>query len=77
LHGDQGTFTVSRGLELYWGSPQQNSLEAYNANLLGVRNVIPYLLPLFANSGARATVGFLLFDEKGELSAHVPLLKPG
>lgn len=45
----------------------KTSLEAYKANLLGARHIIPRLLELFAHYGVRATwatVGFLFFDEK-------------
>ena len=46
----------------------------------GERNVIPYLLDLFAKADVHATwatVGFLFFDEKDELLAHLPPLRPG
>ena len=58
---------VSLDFELYWGVRDKTSLEAYKANLLGARHIIPRLLELFAHYGVRATwatVGFLFFDEK-------------
>jgi Polysaccharide deacetylase len=80
LRIEQGTFTVSLDFELYWGVRDKTDLESYKANLLGARNVIPHLLDLFAKSDVHATwatVGFLFFDEKEELLAHLPPLRPG
>jgi hypothetical protein len=77
---DVGTFTVSLDFELYWGVRDKKDLESYKTNLLGERNVIPCLLDLFAQTGVHATwatVGFLFFDEKDELLAHLPPLRPG
>lgn len=74
-----GVFTVSLDFELYWGMRDKTDLGSYAENLLGARNVIPCLLDLFAQSNVHvtwATVGFLFFDEKDELLAHVPALTP-
>jgi peptidoglycan/xylan/chitin deacetylase (PgdA/CDA1 family) len=79
LSREPGTFTVSLDFELYWGVRDKTDLASYRANLLGARNVIPHLLDLFSESGVRvtwATVGFLFFDEKDELLAHLPSLTP-
>jgi Polysaccharide deacetylase len=76
---DPGTFTVSLDFELYWGVRDKMDLESYQANLLGARNVIPHLLELFAATDVHATwatVGFLFFDDKDELLAHLPRLRP-
>ena len=80
LPRNQGIFMVSLDFELYWGVRDKTTVDAYKANLLGARNVIPRLLELFAHYRVRATwatVGFLFFDEKDELLAHLPSLKPG
>jgi peptidoglycan/xylan/chitin deacetylase (PgdA/CDA1 family) len=80
VSSDRGIFTVSLDFELYWGVRDKTHLESYKANLLGERNVIPLLLDLFAKSDVHATwatVGFLFFDEKDELLAHLPGLRPG
>ena len=80
VSNDLGVFTVSLDFELYWGVRDKTDLETYKANLLGERDVIPYLLDLFAKSGVHATwatVGFLFFDEKDELLANLPPLRPG
>jgi peptidoglycan/xylan/chitin deacetylase (PgdA/CDA1 family) len=79
VRGDQGVFTVSLDFELYWGVRDKTDLESYKANLLGARNVIPQLLERFAKAGVHATwatVGFLFFDDKDELLAHLPPLRP-
>jgi len=55
-------------------------LDAYRAGLLGARAVIPQLLDRFAGEGIHATwatVGFLFFDERDELLAHLPARRPG
>jgi hypothetical protein len=77
---DTGIFTVSLDFELYWGVRDKTDLDSYKATLLGERNVIPCLLDLFAEADVHATwatVGFLFFDEKDELLAHLPPLRPG
>jgi peptidoglycan/xylan/chitin deacetylase (PgdA/CDA1 family) len=71
---------ISLDFELYWGVRDKTSLENYEPNLLGARAAIPRILDLFARNGVHATwatVGFLFFDNKDELLAHLPSLKPG
>jgi peptidoglycan/xylan/chitin deacetylase (PgdA/CDA1 family) len=71
---------VSLDFELYWGMRDKVELESYAANLLGARQVIPRLLDVFAKSGVHATwatVGFLFFDDREELLAHLPSIMPG
>src|SRR5664279_2599614 len=70
-----GTFVVSLDFELYWGVRHIVSLEDYRDNLLGVRQVVPLLLSIFAEYGIHATwatVGFLFFETKEELLAALP-----
>jgi peptidoglycan/xylan/chitin deacetylase (PgdA/CDA1 family) len=74
-----GTFTVSLDFELYWGVRDKRTLDGYGRNLLGVRQVVPYVLDAFAHSGVQctwATVGFLFFDRKEELLSHLPEERP-
>jgi peptidoglycan/xylan/chitin deacetylase (PgdA/CDA1 family) len=76
---DPGIFTISLDFELYWGVRDKRALESYRANLLGVRQAAPRLLDAFTAAGARATwatVGFLVFDDKEELLAHLPAELP-
>jgi peptidoglycan/xylan/chitin deacetylase (PgdA/CDA1 family) len=73
-------FVVSLDFELYWGVRDKTSIEGYKTNLLGVREAIPAMLELFARNGVHvtwATVGFLFFDDKDDLLAHLPALRPG
>jgi len=70
---------ISLDFELYWGVRDHLKLEAYKENLLGVRQVVPALLELFARYGIHATwatVGFLFCRDREELLASVPDLKP-
>jgi peptidoglycan/xylan/chitin deacetylase (PgdA/CDA1 family) len=71
----EGVFTVSLDFELYWGVRDKRSLDGYGGNLLGVRQAIPRMLEAFVAAGVRATwatVGFVLFDDKDDLLAHLP-----
>lgn len=74
-----GKLVISLDFELYWGVRDKLSLENYRANLLGVRQAIPALLKLFAEYNIHATwatVGFLFFENRAELLAGLPDLKP-
>lgn len=74
-----GSLVVSLDFELYWGVRDKRSLDAYRSNLLGVRKAVPAMLELFARTGVRATwatVGFLFFDGREELLAHLPTRRP-
>jgi hypothetical protein len=74
-----GTFTISLDFELYWGIRDKADLDACTARLLGARDAVPRLLDMFARSAVHATwatVGFLFFDEKDELLAHLPAPAP-
>jgi peptidoglycan/xylan/chitin deacetylase (PgdA/CDA1 family) len=73
-------FVISLDFELYWGVRDRISIDQYKANLIGARDVIPEILDLFAENGVHATwatVGFLFFDDKDELLAHIPSSRPG
>lgn len=74
-----GTFVISLDYELHWGVRDKRTVEAYRENLLGTRQAVPAMLRLFSEYGIRATwatVGFLFFDRKEELLAHLPATRP-
>lgn len=70
-----GVLVISLDFELHWGVRDKRSVASYRENLLGVRQAVPAMLELFAAydiAATWATVGFLLFDSKAELLAHLP-----
>jgi hypothetical protein len=74
-----GRFVISFDFELFWGVRDSTTLARYGRNILGVRDAVPRLLDLFERYGVRSTwgtVGFLFFDDKDELLAHVPEITP-
>jgi peptidoglycan/xylan/chitin deacetylase (PgdA/CDA1 family) len=74
-----GRFVISFDFELFWGVHDSTTLSRYGRNLLGVRDAVPRLLDLFEKYGVRSTwgtVGFLFFDDKDDLLAHLPDIRP-
>lgn len=74
-----GKLVISLDFELYWGVRDAVKLENYKQHLLGVYTVIPRLLDIFSGykiNATFATVGFLFFENKGELLDSLPLRKP-
>ena len=74
-----GRLVISFDFELFWGVRDSTTLDRYGPNILGVREAIPRLLEVFEKHGIRATwgtVGFLFFDDKDELLAHLPEVRP-
>lgn len=72
-------FVVSLDFELMWGARDHLTVAQYGANVRGVREAIPRLLELFDRFGIRATwatVGFLFCENKDELMASLPVLRP-
>ncbi|MCE0450980.1 polysaccharide deacetylase family protein [Brevibacillus sp. AF8] len=70
-----GAFVISLDFELYWGVRDKRTIQSYEQNLLGVRQVIPALLELFAKYEMHvtwATVGFLFCESRKELASVVP-----
>ena len=64
-----GTFVISLDFELLWGVRDQRTIADYGANILGVRQVVPALLDLFAERNIActwATVGLLFFATTAE-----------
>ncbi|MFN8307709.1 MAG: polysaccharide deacetylase family protein [Ferruginibacter sp.] len=77
---DNGVFVISIDFELLWGVWDVTSEERYGANILGVKEVIPALLNLFATYDIKATfatVGILFANDKSELFSYLPESKPG
>jgi peptidoglycan/xylan/chitin deacetylase (PgdA/CDA1 family) len=78
-NNDKGVFVISLDFELHWGVWDVTTKEKYGSNILGVRQVIPMLLDLFARYNIRvtfATVGFLFAKNKEELQLYLPAVKP-
>ncbi len=77
--GNPGGCVLSLDYELLWGVYGSHTKETYGANILGVREAIPRLLELFERYKAGcswATVGFLFYDNREELLASFPSIKP-
>ncbi|SMB89579.1 conserved hypothetical protein [Hymenobacter roseosalivarius DSM 11622] len=76
---ESGKFVISLDFELNWGVRDQQTLEQYGTNILGVRQAIPAMLDVFTEYGLRvtwATVGFLFCKTKPDLLAHLPVVRP-
>ncbi|RTQ50607.1 polysaccharide deacetylase [Hymenobacter gummosus] len=76
---EPGKLVISLDFELYWGVRDQQTLQQYGANILGVRRAIPAMLGLFQKFGLRvtwATVGLLFFRKKEDMLAHLPAVRP-
>jgi peptidoglycan/xylan/chitin deacetylase (PgdA/CDA1 family) len=74
-----GIFVISLDFELFWGVWDVTSREKYGAHILGVKQVIPQLLNLFAAYDVKvtfATVGFLFAKDKKDMVFHFPAIKP-
>lgn len=78
--GRSSHFVISLDFELMWGVRDHLSVAQYGTNIRGVREAIPRLLDLFDRFAIRATwatVGFLFCEDKDELMASLPRLRPG
>ena len=70
-----GRLVISLDFELMWGVRDNRGIADYGPNVLGVRQVVPALLELFAKRQIActwATVGFLFFSNKRDLIAGLP-----
>jgi len=76
---DPSHLVISLDFELMWGVRDHLGIAQYGSNVLGVRNAVPRILDLFDRFGIRATwatVGFLFCENKDELMASLPPLRP-
>ena len=74
-----GKFVISLDFELMWGVRDKKTKEQYGENILGVHKTIPRLLETFKAHNIKATfsaVGFLFFENKEELLASIPAIRP-
>lgn len=74
-----GQFVISLDFELHWGVRDHTSVDAYRANLLGVRTAVPALLARFRQRELHATwatVGILFARSRAEALGHAPRLRP-
>lgn len=72
---EKSTLIVSLDYELFWGMQEVLPLEAYQENLLGVREAVPKMLKLFEKHGIHATwaaVGFLFAENEQHLRQYFP-----
>jgi len=74
------TFTISLDFELHWGGFEKWGLDKDKKQyFLNTRALIPKLLDLFEEHEVHvswATVGLLMHDNKEELQANIPEIKP-
>lgn len=74
-----GAFVISLDFELLWGVRDQRTIADYGPNIIGVRQVVPALLDLFAERNIActwATVGLLFFATKRAMLGGIPAHKP-
>src|SRR5947208_15312293 len=74
-----GAFVISLDFELLWGVRDNRTIADYGANILGVREVIPALLDLFAERNIActwATVVLLCFATNNAMRAALPARSP-
>jgi hypothetical protein len=74
-----GAFVISLDFELLWGVRDNRTVADYGANIVGVREVVPALLDLFAERNIActwATVGLLFFSTNAAMRAAIPTRKP-
>jgi peptidoglycan/xylan/chitin deacetylase (PgdA/CDA1 family) len=75
----KGIFTISLDFELFWGVRDHRTLESYGENIRNVHQVVPRLLELFSKYNVHctwATVGFLFFNDKKEMTSYLPAERP-
>ncbi len=76
---NKGIFTISLDFELFWGVRDHRTLESYGENIRNVHHVVPRLLEMFSKYNVHctwATVGFLFFNEKKEMTPFLPAERP-
>jgi len=76
---ENGAFTISLDLELFWGVRDKHTLDQYRDHLIGERKAIHELLNIFCEFGIHATwaaVGFLFLRNTEQLKENLPHNKP-
>ncbi len=76
---NSGCLVISLDFELFWGARYSRTKEAYSANVLGAKEVIPAIIDLFEEYGVHATfatVGLLFCNSKEDIMKYAPFLKP-
>jgi peptidoglycan/xylan/chitin deacetylase (PgdA/CDA1 family) len=74
-----GSFVISLDFEMFWGVLGNSNINQYKDNLVGVHSSIPEILKIFEKykiHSTWATVGFLFFSSKSELTNSLPDKKP-
>lgn len=77
--GSRGGFVLSLDFELMWGVRSSRTIEAYAANVLGVRTMVPRMLDLLVRHDLGctwATVGLVFFDDRDAMMAALPTVRP-
>ncbi|HEV7320484.1 MAG TPA: polysaccharide deacetylase family protein [Ensifer sp.] len=77
--GDGGGFVLSLDFELMWGVNDSRTIASHGRNVLGVRSMVPRMLDLLDRHELGctwATVGFLFCDDRDELLARLPAIRP-
>ena len=76
---ENGKFIISLDFELMWGVRDKKTISSYGKNIKNTHDVIDFLLESFEKFKVNATfsiVGFLFSENKKELIAYSPKVKP-
>ena len=76
---ENGAFTISLDLELYWGVRDKHTLDQYREHLIGERKAIHEILNIFCEYGIHATwaaVGFLFLRNTEQRKENLPHNNP-
>ncbi len=79
MHQETGKFLISLDFELMWGVRDVVGPETYGAHIKGEHEAIPRMLEYFTTFGIKgtfATVGLLFFENRYQMLAHVPKMRP-
>lgn len=72
-------FVISLDFELFWGVFDQQTINKYGKNIIGVHTLIPKLLSLFKEYDIHVTwasVGLLFYKDITSLKQDLPAVKP-
>ena len=68
-----GTFVISLDFELLWGVRDKRTITDYGANIRGVREVVPALLELFAESGIACHWATIILPRSARTKGRIPI----